>query len=272
MSNREELLGQVPAQYMKRMDDEIPEESVPLPSEGKAYPANHPLHNKETVDIKVMTARQEDILTNRALIKKGTVITELLKSCLIDRAVDPGSLLVGDRNAMLVALRITGYGSEYPVEVECNECGHINKEHMYSLSKLPIRSMKLQPVEPFTNKFEFNLPVSGKKVWFKFLTGADEEELSNLVEKMKQVSGGTNNQSVSLNLKYHIVAIDGDESRSEVDKFIRTMRAKDSLALRKYINQHEPMIEMKQEYECPACSYVTEMGVPMGVSFFWPEQ
>ena len=81
-----------------------------------------PWHACETVDIKAMTAREEDILTSRAFIKKGTVITELIRSCLVDKRIDPNSLLSGDRNALMVAIRVTGYGVEYSTEVTCPVC------------------------------------------------------------------------------------------------------------------------------------------------------
>ena len=102
---------------------EVPVEAVPLPSNGVVYPVDNPLHGLETLDIKAMTAREEDILTSRALIKKGTVITELIKSCLVNKSIDVEDMLVGDRNAIMTALRITGYGSQYTVEVDCPDCG-----------------------------------------------------------------------------------------------------------------------------------------------------
>jgi len=101
---------------------EIPAETVPLPSQGLAYPEGHPFHRQSTVDITAMTAREEDILTSQALIKKGTVITELIRSCLVNKAVRPDFLLSGDRNAIMVAIRITGYGREYEATINCESC------------------------------------------------------------------------------------------------------------------------------------------------------
>ncbi len=87
---------------------EVPVEAVPLPSKGTVYPADSPLHGQETVEIRAMTAKEEDILTSRALIKKGTVITHLIQSCLVNKQIDVNEMLVGDRNAIMTALRITG--------------------------------------------------------------------------------------------------------------------------------------------------------------------
>ena len=107
---------------------EIPQESVPLPSRGVIYPQDGPLHGQETIDIKPMTAREEDILTSRAYIKSGTVLTKLLQSCIVNKSIKPDNLISGDRNALLVSLRITGYGADYDVEVDCPECGTKSKQ------------------------------------------------------------------------------------------------------------------------------------------------
>ena len=102
---------------------EVPVETVPLPSLGRTYDTDSPLYGSETVQIKAMTAKDEDILTSKALIKKGTVITQLIKNCLVDRSIDVDAMLVGDRNAIMTALRVTGYGSDYNIEVDCPACG-----------------------------------------------------------------------------------------------------------------------------------------------------
>ena len=106
---------------------EIAAESVPLPSKGLIYPEDNPLFGMENIEIKPMTAREEDILTSRAYIKDGTVITKLIHSCLVDKTINPDDMVAGDRNALMVALRITGYGSDYDVEVTCPNCKKNNK-------------------------------------------------------------------------------------------------------------------------------------------------
>ena len=117
---------------------EVPVEVVPLPSGGITYDIENPLHGLRTLEITAMTAKDEDILTSRALIKKGTVITHLLKSCLVNKQIDPQLMLSGDRNAVMVALRVTGYGPEYKVEVDCPECGERSKQS-FDLTDLPIK-------------------------------------------------------------------------------------------------------------------------------------
>jgi hypothetical protein len=247
---------------------EIPHEVVPLPSNGKVYPPGSSLHGCESVEIKAMTAKEEDILTSRALLKKGTVITELIRSCMVDKSVNPLDLISGDRNALMVAIRITGYGPEYSVEMECPEC-NVKSPHEFDLASLPINRLEIEPVSLGSNLFEFVLPRSKKNVKFKFMTGRDEEEIMVMGEKQKKL-GLPVDSNVTTNLLYAIQSIEGIEDRAKIANFIKVMPASDSLALRDYMRLNEPGISMKQETTCSACGHVEEVNMPLGVSFLWP--
>jgi len=247
---------------------EIPNEVVPLPSNGKVYSQDSSLYGSEVVEIRAMTAREEDILTSRALLKKGTVITELIRSCLVDKSVNPLDLLSGDRNALMVAIRITGYGPEYNVELECNECG-VKSPHSFNLGALPIKRLEIEPVLPGSNLFEFKLPRTGKVVKFKFMTGRDEEEMMVMSEKQKKLGLPTDN-SVTTNLLYSIQSIEGIQDRSAIAAFVKAVPAADSLALRNYMRDHEPGITMRQDTTCNACGHTEEVNMPLGVTFLWP--
>jgi len=247
---------------------EVPHEIVPLPSNGKVYPPDSALHGSEVVEIKAMTAKEEDILTSRALLKKGTVISELIKSCLIDRSVNPLDMLSGDRNALMVAIRITGYGPEYMVEMECPEC-NVKSPHEFNLAALPIKRLEIEPTAPGSNLFEFVLPMSKKNVKFKFMTGRDEEEIAALGEKQKKL-GLPTDSAVTTNLLYSIVSVDGTEDRGKISNFVKNMPARDSLYLRNYMRDNEPGIIMKQDTTCNACGHSEEVSMPLGVTFLWP--
>jgi len=247
---------------------DIPLELVPLPSSGKVYPPGSSLYGSDAVEIRPMTAREEDILTSRALLKKGTVITELIRSCLVDRSINPNDLLGGDRNALMVAIRITGYGADYKVDLECAEC-NVKSPHEFNLGELPIRRLELEPVVQGANLFQFVLPYSKKLVKFRFLTGRDEEEIVTMGEKQKKL-GLSGESLVTTNLMYAIVSIDGVEDRAKINNFIKHMPARDSLALRNYIRDNEPGVIMKQETSCPSCGYTGEVAMPLGVNFLWP--
>jgi hypothetical protein len=216
-----------------------------------------------------MTAREEDILTSRALIKKGTVITNLLQSCIVDKKVDVQNMISGDRNAVMIALRITGYGAEYTAEVECPSCSDKAK-HSFDLSNLPIKELSIQPVEAGQNAFEFKLPITKKNVTFKFLSGADEEEIL-LIQERKKKAGAHADSLITTRLQYSIISIDGKTDKNMISSFIRSMPARDSMELRKYMDKHEPGIDMKNFIDCDACGESSEVRMPLGASFFWPD-
>lgn len=248
---------------------DIPAETVPLPSLGLVYPPDHPLHGAETVDIRPMTAREEDILTSRALIKKGTVITHLIESCMIDKSIRANDLISGDRNALMIALRITGYGAEYKAEITCPECDTQSK-YAFDLSEMPINRLGAEPDNPGENSFTFILPYTKKEVKFKFLTGSDEEELQRTESRRKKM-GQLSESNITTRLESAIISIAGVTDRAKINHFIRNMPARDSRALRKYIDEIEPGIDLTAWFECPACGEGSELGVPLGVSFFWPD-
>ena len=249
---------------------EIPVETVPLPSGGKCYEEDHPLHGKETVEIRAMTAKEEDILTSKALIKKGTVISHLIKSCLIDKRVDPDTLLAGDRNALMVALRVTGYGTEYKVEIDCPACGERSK-HNFNLGELPVKRLEIEPIVDGTNVFESVLPVSKAKVRWKLLTGADEQQIMQMTERRKKQGQRTENL-ITERLKYSMVSANGITDKTKLEMLIKNLPARDSLFLRKEIDRNEPGIEMKSWMDCPSCFEHSEVRLPLGAAFFWPEE
>ena len=262
------VFGQAPQAGPSLLDD-VPFESVPLPSKGLVYPENSSLYGRETIDIRVMTAREEDILTSRALIKKGTVITELLRSCILDKSIDVQDMIAGDRNAIMVALRITGYGAEYSAEIQCSDCDH-TYENDFDLALLPLKRLEVNPARIGENSFEFDLPVCKQKVLFKFLTGRDEEDINVTQDRMKRL-GNFQDSYVTTRLKHSIIQIADITHKGDISKFVERMRAGDSRALRRYIDNHEPGMVMKQDASCPACGHAEEVSMPLGAGFFWPE-
>ena len=253
-----------------------PSELVPLPSKGKVYPTDSVFHGVDAVEIRPMTTRDEDILSSRALLKQGKAIDALLKSCLIQRAlVDPSSLLIGDRNAVLVAIRITGYGAEYKPDVECPRCDEKSKpQPPFDLSQMVIKPLGADPIVPGVNAFKFSLPVSRKEVVFKLLTGTDERELSQTLEQQKKKGAGPMGVEavVTTRLWMHIMKIGEEEDKNKLMKIIHGLPPRDSRALSKYIETISPGINMNQMFICPACGEGSEVDVPMTVEFFWPTE
>lgn len=288
MSEREDLLGSAPQQQLSGHDavasgaikkvnvlqDEfgmdIPVESVPLPSKGLIYPPDHPLCGQETVDIKPMTAKEEDILTSRALIKKGTVITELIRSCLVDKRIDPDDMISGDRNAIMIALRITGYGSDYNVEIECPHCGEKDK-YDFDLASLEIKRLQVDPVDAGSNLFELQLPVCKKSIKVKFLTGKDEHDMLVTSERKKKKGLKKNDTLITDRLSRSIVEVGGITDKNKIAIFASNLPVRDSLALRKFLDTYEPGIDMSGWVTCTSCSESSEVKMPLGASFFWPD-
>ena len=247
---------------------DIAAESVPLPSRGVIY-SNESLQGTETLEIKPMTAKEEDILTSRAYIKNGTVITKLIKSCLIDKSINPDDLISGDRNALLVALRITGYGSDYTLEINCPECSKTNKS-TFDLSTLPIKRLKIDPVDIGQNIFEVQLPVTKKSVKVKFLNGHDEKEMMVINERKKK-QGFNVESSVTDRLSRSILSIENITDKNKINLFVQNMPARDSLALRRFLDDYEPGIDMVSHMTCTHCHEESEVDLPIGPSFFWPD-
>lgn len=247
---------------------QLPTGIAPLPSNGLIYPADHPCSGKEELEILGMTVGSEDILTNRVFIKKGSVITKLIESCLLDKTIDVNSLISGDRNTLMIAIRITGYGNEYNLSMNCPSCD-TRQEITVDLNTLNIRHLKISPVAPGANQFEFTLPMSKRKVVFKFLTGSEEEEIIAEMEAKKK-KGIQEDKMISSRLFRSIVSVDGISNKVQLGQFIKIMSAGDSLKLRKYIDTNEPGIEMKVDFTCKSCDHFEVLGLPLSAEFFWP--
>ncbi len=249
----------------------VPVESIPLPSGGVLYPKNSPLFGKELLQIKAMTAQEEDILMSRALLREGTVITHLIKSCLIDKTIDPSELLLGDRNSLIVAIRITGYGSEYKSNATCGACGKTDT-YQFDLTNIELKRLTYAPVSPGSNEFEFVLPVSGKRVTFRLLTGKDEEESLKIRERMQKLFPDAKvDNDVTRVLEMQIVSIDGTRDKAPISAFIKAMPARDSRELRTYMSKVEPGLDMRADITCKSCGAESKVAIPVGASFFWPE-
>jgi hypothetical protein len=248
---------------------DIPVESVPLPSRGIIYSKNSGFFDKETLDIRPMTAREEDILSSKAYIKNGTVLAELIKSCLVDKNINPDDLISGDRNALLISLRITGYGSEYNSEVDCPACGFTNKSN-FNLADLKIKRLSIDPIEFGQNLFQVQLPVTKKNVKVKFLTGHDEKEMS-IIDERKRKNGINSASVVTDRLCRSIVEVEGITDKNKIRMFVNNMPVRDSLSLRRFLEKNEPGIDMSVWLSCNSCHEESEVLLPMGTSFFWPD-
>ena len=250
----------------------VPTQFVTLPSGGKYYPENHPLHNKETVEIKFMTAKEEDILTSKSLLKQGVAIDRLIESVLLDKTINVNSLLVGDKNALIVAARITGYGEEYETKVTCPSCGE-SDNFSFDLDPDRIKDMgsaleDYSAVQTENNTFVVQVPMTKAKVECRLLTGADE--MKTFKETQRKAKKKMTETMLTDQFKSFIVSVNGDSSPLTVRSFIQAMPARDSRHLRTFYSDITPNVDLSQIYECSSCGYSADMEVPLTADFFWP--
>ena len=248
---------------------DIPVELIPLPTRGVIYSPDSTLYKSETLQIKSMTAREEDILASPAFHKDGSTLTHLIQSCLIDKNINCEDLILGDRMALMVGIRVTGYGPEYNASAKCQSCNQKN-DFTVDLTGLKIKRLKLQPVEEGTNQFLFSLPVTKKKIVFKYITAREERERNISIKNMQRIMGTSISNNITSFLENAIISIDGVTDRMKIKHFVMNMPAFDSKALRRFILDNEPGVDMTCHYECSNCGFHNESAMPMTSEFFWP--
>lgn len=257
-----------PQQKSIGLDFVIPTEFVPLPSKGKFYPVNHPLKDKDTIEIKQMTAKEEDILTSRSLLRKGVALDKLISSLVVDKGINTDSLTSEDRNAILIAARVSSYGVDYVTTVTCPSC-NTKVKHTFNLGeKLDEQEEKPAPNVTVDDSgyFTIILPATKFKVVCRALNGYDEKNLFRASESKKNVAGG---DSLLLEqLKGMIVSIN-DFDKEMVKKAIEVMPASDSRYLRKTYLEIVPGVDLKKTFNCSSCDYSSDMEVPLTADFFW---
>ena len=218
-----------------------------------------------------MTAKDEDMLTSQSLLKKGLAIDRLLQNVIVDKSIKVGELYTGDKNAILVAARITGYGEDYSANLTCQACG-TNERYDFDLSD--IKTNYGDGEVPGTtrtenNTFIFELPKSKVSVEVRMITGLEEKKLSDLAEKRKKLK--LPEAPLTDQFRSIIVSVNGHTSSDAVGSFVENMPALDSKYLRGMYARVTPNIDLTQDVTCPNCSNETEVQLPFTVDFFWPK-
>jgi len=244
----------------------FPTEVIDLPSKGLIYPESSPL-SSGTVELKYMSAKEEDILTNANFIEKGIVIDKLLQSMIVSK-IDYNELISGDKNAILFAARILGYGSEYPIEVTDKYGKKIQVN--VDLSKLKNKELNESLFTKGKNSFDFILPQSKVTVTFKLLSSKDEAEIDAELKGLKKAFPNDSFE-ITTRLKHQILAINGDSRDESVRYFVDNMLLADSRALRKYINEITPDLELTFSYEDSKGDVVEGVSIPMNINFLYPD-
>jgi len=238
----------------------IPTETVELPSKGLLYPKDSPLA-KGVLEMKYMTAKEEDILTNQNYITKGTVIDRLIKSLITTEGFNYDNLLIGDKNAIMVAARILSYGPEYQIQ-------HNGEKVTVDLSKVDSTAIKDEDYKD-GNKFDLKLP-SGNEVEFKLLTHGDEKAVDREIAGLKKIDKNSSPQ-VTTRLKRMILSINGSSEVKDIREFVdKYMLATDARALRKEYSRLQPDVDLTFNYTNEDGGE-EDVAIPIGIGFFWPD-
>lgn len=254
---------------------DVPFACVDLPSRGLVYEDSNPLCGQTSLEILPMGPTQENILASPALLKNGTVTSVLIKSCLVNRAIDPTTMLMGDKAALLLAIRISGFGPQYRVQTNCPNCGK-SFLHTFDLSKVKLNFLEVEPVTPNKNLFEYKFE-DGPTVRFKLLTDADDSDIAETNKQKKKIAekNGWKDDGIDTRitdeLHRQIISVNGNSEPSFVKNFISKMSILDSREFREYVASISPGIEMEQEVTCTACGETDDHMVVFTSEFFWPK-
>lgn len=249
-----------------------PTDHVPLPSKGLFYPEGHALKDQETIEIKEMTAKEEDILNSKALIKKGLVFDKLIASILVDKSIKAEELLVCDRNAILIAARASAYGSEYAYQSVCPNCG-MKERKTINVSEFLQREIELPEMVEGTARLEngnlvLKLPKTGWIVECKLLTGADEQRMVRYSEAKKKINVNYETTLID-NLSVFVVSIEGVTKPDLIISGLTVIPASDSKFLRDMYQKYSPKVDLKTNFVCGSCEFEQEVEVPLTADFFW---
>ena len=242
-------------------------EIVALPSEGKCYPESNPLSTGQ-IELKYMTAREEEILSTQSLIKKGVVLDKLFEAIIVDKKVNPDDILLGDKNAIMLATRILGYGPEYKIEISLDNGD--KQEITVDLGKVQTKEIDFTKLSK-DNRYTFKTS-TGNEIVFRLLTHGDEKKIDMDVKAMQRLTKDGGNE-LTTRYRYMIVSVDGKDDTKSITDFINNrFLARDTKAFREYLKELQPDIKMEFDFTNPETGETEVRPIPMGIGFFWPTE
>ena len=256
------------AQTLAPLEFVRPTTLVDLPSRGKFYREGHPLFGKDTIEIRQMTTAEEDILTNRSLLKNGTALDKLLERVMIDAPCGPDDLLVSDKNAVLIQTRIDGYGPSYKTKVQCPNCSHTQKKEFNLHECQRISDSEVDSHVTATEVGTFIVALdNGWQVEIRPLTGKDESFLTRRVKKSKNKEDMA--ATIQEQLFAMITSVSGHNDPATIRKAIDHMTGLQSRIIREAYRKCIPNVTLRSDFECVECEHSTDMEVPLNAEFFW---
>lgn len=246
-------------------DDQFPTLIVDLPSKGILYPPELPM-SEGTVELRYGGTKEENILMSKSYIQKQVVFDKLLKSLLVDKSINIDDLIMGDKNALIIAARRAMYGDDYKATITCTRCRQETPLEL-DLSALEYYSI---PEGTTENSFSFESDISGKTFTYHILTGQEENNIIQTQKRMKKLNISATESNVTLRLKQQIDAIDGNTKKADIAQYIdNKMTSIESRNLREHILNNTPDIDLSVDFTCSECGYDTFMNVPLDIDFFW---
>ena len=239
----------------------FPTEIIDLPSKGKYYPQGSPLSSGQ-IELKYMTAKEEDILTSMNLIQKGLVLDKLMDSLIVTNGVNGEDLLLGDLNAVMIASRILGYGKDYALTINCPSCG-TSGDHTVDLTQLETKEVEAEDLTTI-------LPISKKTIKVRLLTRKVEKEIQKELESLKKV-GLQIEPEATTRLRYTIAEVDGSTDPKLIRETAENMLVADTRALREFYRKVTPDVKFETSYSCERCGNTSNLPFSIGLNFFWPD-
>lgn len=257
---------EAPPEVLKRLEFVAPTELVDLPSKG-LYPEGHPLSGQDSIEIRFMTAKDEDILTSQSLLKKGVAIERFLQNVILNKSIRTEDMWVCDRNAVLIAARRSGYGAEYETKINCPHCGEVN--HLtFDLNNPEIVEPNLTDIVFDGGQYFVTAPLTNFRVGLRMMNGRDEAFMAKLLTDKKRKE----ENNVTEQLRRIITSVEGDDSAVTLNYYVDNIPTQDSRFLRAAYNALSPSIRIVNDLKCHSCGYEQEMEVPFGADFFWPDR
>ena len=245
---------------MEESKFKFPTETIELPSKGLIYPEDNPL-SSGTIEMKYMTAKEEDILSNQSYIQNGTVLDKLLQSLIVTK-INYHDLIVGDKNAIMIAARILGYGKDYDFEYK-------GEQVSVDLSAIENKQFDEKAITKGVNEFSYTLPNSGTQITYKLLTHKDEMAIDAELKGLKKINK-TADPAVSTRMKYMILSVDGNDDKKAVREFVDNyFLASDARAFRQHVREVQPDVDLDVMVEVNGG--MEAITIPITVNFFWPD-
>jgi hypothetical protein len=252
---------------MEQQKYDFPTELLDLPSKGLVYPKDHPL-SSGTIEIKYMTAKEEDILSNQNLIRKGVVLDKLFESIIVDKSINSNDIIIGDKNAIVLATRMLGYGADYKLSFYSSKLAQ-SIETTVDLSEVKTKDIDFSLFKN-ANEFDFTTPLGKNKIKFKLLTHGDESAVDKDIAALERLSKEVSAE-ITTRLRYMIISVDGNSEVSHINRYINGMLARDSKAFRNYVKSISPDMDMTFTYTYDD-GETEALPITLGVGFFWPAE